>query len=91
MKRGHFQPTERKFYLLGCKYGPMQSDGFVFLCPHCGGHAVDGNGTCEHCNGTGEIRLDDERVREEKMVGYHLEGESPFSPPSGTIMQVGNT
>ena len=67
MTRRSFTSTENTF-AKGSNYGPLQSDGYSYLCPECGGYgfvADDNAGTCKFCNGTGELALTDERIHEE--------------------------
>jgi len=48
----------------GSVYGPLQTDGFDYLCPDCGGYGfiLDKNATCEFCKGEGIIPLNDKRI-----------------------------
>ncbi len=58
--KGHYYPTD--VYSFGTMYGPLQCDGFSYLCPDCGGYGHVPTGRCAYCKNTGEIALDDPRL-----------------------------
>lgn len=71
--RGHFRTPEAHFCCAGTKYGPLQTDGFSFLCPDCGGYGmVPGKAGstvgCKFCGADGVIALDDARVSLERAA-----------------------
>ena len=63
-------------YAKGSKCGPLQSDGYDYLCPDCGGYGyiADKNSKCDFCSGFGTIKLNDERVFEKKFCDDPTEG-----------------
>lgn len=80
-RRGHYQVIPDNVYLRGSDYGPMQCDGFSYLCPQCGGYASvpgDGPGTeprrCPCCR-NGTIALDDPRITTHPQHGCPTRGE----------------
>ena len=59
-KKGQYKPVDKWVRASNTR---LQSDGFDYLCPLCGGYGwVDLNRKCEYCNGRGNIPLDDSRV-----------------------------
>jgi RecJ-like exonuclease len=62
--RGHYRRTDPAMFAKGSKYGPLQSDGFDYLCPDCGGYGyLPNDPECGFCSGVGTIPLDDKRVK----------------------------
>lgn len=60
--RGWFRTVCPPLFFIGSIYGPLQSDGWVYLCPDCGGYGSVPKGPCRLCGTTGEIFLHDARV-----------------------------
>jgi DnaJ-class molecular chaperone len=48
----------------GSKYGRLQTDGFNYLCPECGGYGTvpPDQTKCDFCDGKETIPLDDKRI-----------------------------
>jgi len=63
-KKGHYDHTRNPMWARGSIYGPLQTDGFDYLCPDCGGYGYicDSNKKCGFCEGNGTISLDDPRL-----------------------------
>lgn len=72
----HFKPSSPRMWAKGSEYGPLQTDGYVYLCPDCGGYGEVGKSACSFCLGNGIIELWDERVianKEYQMLKYDNE------------------
>lgn len=60
--RGNFWVNSGRFST-GTEFGPLLTDGHMYLCPDCGGHGLIYNTyLCAYCRGAGEIKMTDERV-----------------------------
>ena len=62
---GSFSTAVPHVFARGSKYGPLQTDGFTYLCPDCGGYGyiADKDNQCLFCKSNGTIPIDDSRIR----------------------------
>ena len=69
-KKGSYEPAIPYVWATGSKYGSLQTDGFDYLCPDCGGYGYNCNidPKCGFCKGIGVITLTDSRIVNTKPV-----------------------
>ena len=72
-RRGVYVLTDPPRWAKGCTFGPLQSDGFAYLCPECGGYGYlyDRDATCDFCKGKASIPLDDPRITDKQPRKAH--------------------
>ena len=62
--RGRYFVALPKVYTIDFPNSALQTDGFDFLCPQCGGYKkIFGQYSCEYCIGLGVISFDDGRIK----------------------------
>ena len=68
IRQGYYTQRNPETWAKGSEFGPLQCDGYDYLCPECGGYGYlyNKDARCGFCKGVGRIALDDPRLTTER-------------------------